>query len=107
MRKHHRTVMLLIVAALLFAMASSAMRSCVDINHNYACADSDRDCICECCPICINAHLKENLQRAISFDAAAYTLASFLVLGFVCDALPENEVSSQNTPISLKVKLLN
>lgn len=96
MSKKCRVVAILIAAAVLFVMLSSAC---------YIAVEADHDCTGEDCPICYQINICENTLKSLGQAVASVTLAVFI--GIFAASLPsfEKRQAVHKTLVSLKVKL--
>ena len=109
MKTYHRAAMVFAVTVLFFMIIVSSLRGCTMVNHNCICADDGQDCICELCPSCLPITVRENLQKSLDFTFAAVVciIANLFVFEIVRHISPGDKTAAYDTPISLRVKLLN
>ena len=98
MTNKKRIITVMLVTALIFVVLCSALF----IIHG-----SEHDCIGEGCVICNCINLIEGLQRLIALASAAFMFAAIPLLTVLFYAFSLENSKRENTPIKLKVKILN
>ena len=98
MAKKNRIIAILLAITIFFVVLCSALF----IIHG-----SEHDCIGEGCVICNCINLIEGLQRLIALASAAFMFAAIPLLTVLFYAFSLENSKRENTPIKLKVKLLN
>ena len=97
MSKKNRVLAVLLAAAVLFVMLSSAC---------YIAIKSDHDCADEDCPICYQISVCENTLKSVCQAVLVAIFAAFI--GIFMFALPAfTKKPAHTTLVSLKVKLSN
>ena len=96
MSKKCRVVAILIAAAVLFVMLSSAC---------YIAIEADHDCTGEDCPICYQISVCENTLKSLGQAVASVTLAIFIGVSAASLLSFVKRSAVHTTLVSLKVKL--
>ncbi|MDD6482201.1 MAG: hypothetical protein PUF65_08075 [Lachnospiraceae bacterium] len=98
MKKNGKIVSLLLALLMVVCMLFSVAFISCNAHH---------DCSGEACPICEHLHMAVNaLQRIVPVEVAVYATIFMCVLAQGCMALVSNDIAG-NSPIKLKVKMLN
>lgn len=97
MTKKNRRAALLLSVAVVFVVLSSVLYIAHEANH---------DCIGEGCPICAQIEICEHILKALS-GASAAASAAVLTYMMPAQAIRFADRVPGNTPVMLKVKLLN
>ena len=98
MSKKNRVLAVLLIAAVLFVMLSSACYIAIETNH---------DCVGEDCPICYQISVCEHTLKSVGQAVLVVILAAFI--GTIMFSLPAfaKRPAYRTSLVSLKVKLSN
>lgn len=98
MSKRNRVLTVLLAAAVLFVMLSSAF---------YVAIEADHDCVGEDCPICCQISVCENMLKSVGLTVIILTLAAFI--SSIVFSMPSFAKKStyNSSLVTLKVKLSN
>ena len=96
MTKKKRILALLITAAVLFVMISSAL---------YIAAESNHDCLGENCPICYQINVCKNTLKSLSLAVCAVAFAAAFTYTLCRIISACTNITPSFTLVSLKVKL--